>query len=158
MKGIFMKTGQIKFEDEELLRVIYKTLEIFKTVKDTKLKLYNKVLSIEDKKILSILLGVLDTSNRVGDRLNKYGFSYGIIVRTSEMKDEEYNDIYNNYFDDMNIEENIKLEDFLGSLVCNPFFIELNKNAGLSSTKFREVLEASKNKEKTLQKRSNVVL
>lgn len=153
-----MRTEQIKFEDEELARVIYKALEIFNTIKDTRLKVYNRLLSIDDKKVLSILLGTIGTDNRVGDRLNKYGFNYGIVVHTCMMKDEEYNYIYSNYFNNMNINNDAKLEEFLGGLVCNPFFIELNKNAGLSSTKFQEVLEASKNKVKTLQKDSNGVL
>ena len=147
-----MKIKQIEFEDKELSIVIYKMLEIFETVKNTRLKLYNKVLSIEDKKVLAILLAVLNTNNRVGDKLNKYGFNYGIVVSTYEMKDEKYNDTYSNYFSDMDISEDMKLEDFLRYLVDNSFFIELNNNLRLSSTKFIEILELSKSKVKALQK------
>lgn len=155
-----METRQIKFEDEELLEVIYKALEIFNTIRDTKLKICNKVLSIEDKKVLALLQGTLDTNNRVGDKLNKYGFNYGIIVRTSRMNEDEYNDIYSSYFNNVNIDENIKLEDFLSGLVYNPFFIELNKSVGLSITKFKEILDNSRkrSKVKTLQKEFNVIL
>ena len=145
---------ETKFEDEELSGVIYKTLEVFNTIKDTRLKLYDKVLSIEDKKILSLIQGVLDTNNRIGDRLNKGGFNYGIMVRANKINAEDYDKIYSEYFHEllinMHVSEDMRLEDFLYGLINNPFFIELNKSRGLSLTSFKDVLY--KSKVKTLQK------
>ena len=116
---------ETKFEDEELSGVIYKTLEVFNTIKDTRLKLYDKVLSIEDKKILSLIQGVLDTNNRIGDRLNKGGFNYGIMVRANKINAEDYDKIYSEYFHEllinMHVSEDMRLEDFLYGLINNPF-------------------------------------
>ena len=144
----------MKIEDEELLEVIYKTLEIFKTIKDTRLKVYNRVLNIDDKKILSIIQGILDTNNEVGNRLNKLGLNYGIIVKTEKMSEEDYNKVYAEYFNDLVTDEDMRLENILCSLINNQFFIELNKNAGVSLEVFKDILEDSKVK---VYKRNKVI-
>ena len=58
----------MKFNNEEMSVVIYKSMEIYDTFKKTIIKVNSERLSIEDKKYLSLLLGILNTDNQVGNK------------------------------------------------------------------------------------------
>ena len=57
----------MKFNNEEMSVVIYKSMEIYDTFKKSIIKVNSERLSIEDKKYLSLLLGILNTNNQVGN-------------------------------------------------------------------------------------------
>ena len=62
----------MKFNNDEMSVVIYKSMEIYDTLKKTIIKVNSERLSIEDKKYLSLLLGILNTDNQNKDvEINK---------------------------------------------------------------------------------------
>lgn len=147
-----METVKFRFEDADLSMVIYKALEIFDIIKDVKLKLLGRTIDIDEKKQLAILLATLDTDNRVGNRLNKIGLYYGIVVRSNMLTTQKYNCLYDKYFcemlQDMKITEETKLEDLLDHIIGCQFIMELNDDRGLSLDNFRDVLDKSRHDSK----------
>ena len=104
---------EINFEDEEMRMVVYKSTEIYETLRKPIIKTNNRKLSIDDKKYLSLLLGILTTNNEIGNILRMLKYDYGIPVIPNLRSNKECNKIYEEeflpIFELNNINENTKL-------------------------------------------------
>ena len=138
-----METVKLEFNDSDLSVVVYRTIEIFDIIKDVKLKLLGRVINIDEKKILSILLAIIGTENRIGNIINKSSIDYGIEVYSKELAREQYNYIYDNYFSKL-LNSDRTLEDIFSKIICDSFILELNKEKGISQDYFANVIKKSK--------------
>lgn len=147
--------------DDELLACIYKAIEVFDIIKNTTLKIDNERINDENKKYLSLFLGIYLGKNDVSKIFRLFRYSYGIEVYTYTMPETEYINLYKNNFKDllesMLVEENIMLEEFMLKLIEVDFIKNMHYNRGFSLMAIKTLLNKSigdkkEEKIKTLQK------
>lgn len=130
---------------EELLVAIYKSMEIYDTIKYTRLKINNKVINTNDKKYLSLLLGIYFKKNSVSKILNLLRYDYGIYVYTDRKKEEEYVDIYINNFKEivepMLNEETNTIEEFMLKLIEVDFIKWIHNSNSMSLVPIKILLD-----------------
>lgn len=151
--------------EEELLVAIYKALEIYDTIKDTRLIIDNERITDLNKKYLSLLLGINFTKNSVSSVLKLLRYDYGIQVFTYYKREKEYIMIYKKYFKEI-FEEGLlnqinSIEETMLKLIETDFIKKLHYNRGLSLISLKTLLENSrimKEKDKTLQNKQNVLV
>ena len=154
-----LEKEKLNIVDEELIVSICKAVEIFDTMKNTRIKLNGELINGTDKRYLSLLLGIYFTKNEVSKILRLLRYNYDIEVHTVPKRDEEYEKLYNEYFniimDDLITEKDNYIEDFMLNLIAAEFIKKIHKDKGLSLMPVKLLLhESLKNKEKakTLQK------
>lgn len=155
-----LEKEKLNIIDEELIRSIFKTIEIFDIIKNTRIKINNKLITIDNKKYLSLLLGIYFTNNGVSKTLRLLRYNYDIEVFTSVKKQEEYEKIFNEEFSNIvdsliNIEDSC-VENLMLQLLEVDFIKKLHNDKGLSLIPLRLLLHESlqnKEKPKTLQKK-----
>lgn len=145
--------------EEELLVSIYKAMEVFKTFKNSKIKINERTISIEDKKYLALFLGVYYKTNEVSKILHLLRYDYGIEVRTHLLKEEEYMKIYKKNFVDIldNLIEDNTIEEYMLKLLEVDFIKDFYKKRGLNINPVRVLIKSSlehkkKSSSKILQK------
>ena len=155
-----LEKEKLNIIDEELIESIFKAVEIFDIMKNTRIKLNNKLISNNDKKYLSLLLGIYNKKNGVSKILHLLRYNYDIEVLTSIKRYEEYEKIYNEQFSDIvdsliNVEDSC-VENLMLQLLEVDFIKKLHNDKGLSLIPLRLLLHESlenKEKPKTLQKK-----
>lgn len=154
-----LEKEKLNIIDEELVISIYKTIEVFDVIKNTRIKINNKLINGMDKKYLSLLLGVYNNKNGVSKILHLLRYNYDIEVFTKNKKQEEYEKIYNEQFSDIvdsliSVEESC-VENLMLQLLEVDFIKKLHNDKGLSLLPLKLLLHESlenKEKAKTLQK------
>ena len=142
----------------EVSCAINKALEIFFIIKNTILKFNDHIVSFEDKKYLSLLLGIKYTSNSVSNILNRFHYDYGIEIHTQILEKAQEREVYNEYFKDLLNEQGI--EEIMFKLLDIPFILELHNYYGYPVNKLRMAIKDEKESKiliKSLQ-RKNVVI
>lgn len=158
-----MLKEEIRIEniDDELLAAIYKSIEVFDIIKNTTLKIDNERLNNENKKHLSLFMGIYLSKNEVSKIFHLLRYNYGIEVFTSNMKEEEYINLYQNNFKELVLsmvdENHITIEEFMLKLLEVDFIKSIHFNRGFSLIPVKMLLNKSLNgkngeKNKTLQK------
>lgn len=155
-----LEKEKLNIIDEELIESIFKAVEIFDIMKNTRIKLNNKLISNNDKKYLSLLLGIYNKKNGVSKILHLLRYNYDIEVLTSIKRYEEYEKIYNEQFSDIvdsliNVEDSC-VENLMLQLLEVDFIKKLHNDKGLSLIPLILLLHESlenKEKPKTLQKK-----
>ena len=146
-----LEKEKLNIVDEGLIVSIYKTIEIFDVIKNTRIRINNELISNIDKKYLSLLLGIDFTNNEISKILHLLRYNYDIEIYTSAKREEEYERIVNSLLQ----EEDNYLENFMLNLLEVDFIKNLHHNKGLSLTPLKLLLHKSlqsKEKAKTLQK------
>ena len=83
---------------DEVKVSLYEGMSIFNVLKDCDVNMNNEVVSLEDKKYISMYIGLINSKNSISLYLKeknikfKFGFNYKFL------KQEEYLEIYNSYF------------------------------------------------------------
>ena len=126
----------------EVSCVIHKALEIFFIIKNTILKFNDHIVSFEDKKYLSLLLGIKYTNNRVSDILSRFHYDYGIEINTQILEKAQEREVYNEYFKDLLNEQSI--EEIMFKLLDIPFILELHNYYGYPVNKLRMAIKDEK--------------
>lgn len=85
---------------KEVKKTLYKGLTIFNMIKDYDLKINKDYIGLEDKKFLSLYLGIINTENKVSSYLkqNDIDLKSFVNVESYELSMEEYLRLYENYF------------------------------------------------------------
>ncbi len=155
-----LEKEKLNIVDESLVESIFKAIEVFDIIKNTRLKINNKLINSLDKKYLSLLLGIYYKENEVSKILHLLRYNYDIEVFTRTKKQEEYEQIYIEDFsevmDDLIKVENSYLENLMLQLLEVEFIKKLHNDKGLSLIPLRLLLHESlenKEKTKTLQKK-----
>lgn len=145
--------------DIEVNAAIHKSMEIFMIIKNTILKMDGKVISLENKKLLALLLGIEYTDNNVSRKLKELLYNYRIIVHTDERDKEECIQVYDEYFKDtiesFELESDFKIEELMLKLLNTEFITYLHERNNYPINRLRIVLtEVVRTKKliKTLQK------
>lgn len=148
----------IEFKDEEMQAVIYKSMEMYENIKNSAMKVGNKEVDADDKRYLALLLGILNTNNRVGNVLTLMKYDYGMSVVPGYKSNQECNKIYRNHFcklfDENNIKEETKVEDLMFFLLENRMIQRLHHSMGMSIICIKLIMHNLKeNTKKELQKK-----
>jgi len=85
---------------EEVKMTIYEGMAIFNLIKDYDLSIDKENISLDDKKYLSLYLGIMSTKNKITEYLekNKINFKTYFNFNKKILKIEDYIELYNNYF------------------------------------------------------------
>lgn len=141
------KNIELQNISDNLSPAIYKSLEVFDTIKNTKLKIGNKTLSIEDKKLLSLFIGVYYTDNPVSKIIKLLRYNYGIEVYTTSKSEDCYKDIYEKNFSDLfsniGINEQTNTLEFALLLFDQEFMEYFHHSLGLSLMPIRLLIGKS---------------
>lgn len=137
----------------------HKGMEVFFVIANAALKIDDKLLTVEDKKILSLLLGIEYTSNNVSKKLKNFFWSYRVLVYTPDLERDKCIEIYDKNFieliENFGLQENFCLEELMLKLLDLEFIISLHEINNCSVKKVKKTLSKSidsKLKIKTLQK------
>lgn len=133
---------------EEVKTTLYAGMSIFGLIKDVEISMKDKNISINDKKYLSLYLGVINTENRVSNYLKSNNIKIGTFINFKYLKQEEYLDIYNNYFVDILNEINFEsIERNLEYLLSKDVIKDFNISNGYN---INSVIEGNKQKVKVI--------
>lgn len=107
---------------EEVKRSLYTGMAIFNLIKDYDLTIGREDISLEDKKYLSLYLGIINSKNKISNYLKEKEIRFRINFNSNPklLKREDYIDLYNKHFIDI-----FKCINF-NSIECNLDYL-LNK-------------------------------
>ena len=77
---------------------VYAGMSIFNLIKDCELTIKDEVVTLEDKKYLSLYLGIINTKNNISNYLKEKNIRFNNLVTFKGLNHEEYIKIYNDYF------------------------------------------------------------
>lgn len=107
---------------EEVKRALYAGMAILNLIKNYDLSIDGENISLEDKKYLSLYLGIINSKNKVSSYLKEKEIKFRINFNFNPklLKKEDYLEIYNKYFVDIFNDINFN------SIECNLDYL-LNK-------------------------------
>ena len=126
----------MKKETKDIKTSIYFGMSIYKTIKNCKIKLDSHLLTPEDKKYLSLYLGLIKSKNKISESLNTRKMENNIMVSATFLNQEEYVKIYMNDFS--NIIDNVdfsSIENYLNFLASQDIVKMFNKRNGINLSK-----------------------
>ncbi len=88
-------------ETKEMKTSIYLGMSIYRTMKDCRIKFDQYLLTMQDKKYLSLYLGLIKSKNRVSERFKTLTMENNIMVNATFLNQDEYARIYMNDFADI---------------------------------------------------------
>ena len=88
----------MKENNNEVKMSIYAGMSIFDLIKDVDIILEKQSITLQDKKYLSLYLGIINTNNIVSYYLKSKDINIGTFINFKYLKSEEYLEIYNKYF------------------------------------------------------------
>lgn len=88
-------------ETKEIKTSIYLGMSIYRTMKDCRIKFDQYLLTMQDKKYLSLYLGLIKSKNRVSERFKTLTMENNITVNATFLNQDEYARIYMNDFADI---------------------------------------------------------
>lgn len=88
-------------EPKEIKTSIYLGMSIYRTMKDCRIKFDQYLLTMQDKKYLSLYLGLIKSKNRVSERFKTLTMENNIMVNATFLNQDEYARIYMNDFADI---------------------------------------------------------
>ena len=150
----------LNFNNDEMNVVVYKSIEIFDTIKNTIIKINSYKLNIEDKKFLSLLLGITETDNQIGNILKMLKYNCGISVLSNLKSNDECEKIYYDNFSELFESNNITdVADLMLFVLKNDFIKNLHYSTGISNKKIKTVIYHLKenNKEDKVLKKEKIV-
>lgn len=106
--------------EKEIKNTIYTGISIFKIIKNSIVKIDKQIVSLEDKKYLSLYLGIINCD------IDEYCIEYEPINKYL------YNDIYNEYFKDILINLDLSsTNNYYNSLLNTDIVKKFNKDYGI---------------------------
>ena len=88
-------------ETKEMKTSTYLGMSIYRTMKDCRIKFDQYLLTMQDKKYLSLYLGLIKSKNRVSERFKTLTMENNIMVNATFLNQDEYARIYMNDFADI---------------------------------------------------------
>ena len=121
----------------EVKHSFYAAMSIYKIIRNVNIKMDNDYISLEDKKYLSLYLGVINTDNSITNYFKEKSINIGTFINFRFLEQEEYLKIYNddfiNIFNQMNFES---LEENLKFLLSKDVIKKFNKSNGYYIEKY----------------------
>lgn len=114
---------------QEVKMSIYAGMSIFDTIKNCQIEIDGRNISLEDKKFLSLYLGIINTENEISKFMKLKKLNFNIKVNFNFLNTEKYLEIYNNYF--IEILNNIRfesMEEYFNSLLDKEIIKAFNEN------------------------------
>lgn len=116
---------------QEVKTSVYAGMSIFSLIKDTEISIGEGIMSLEDKKYLSLYLGLINTKNTISDYLKSKNVNISTFINYSFLNNEEYLKIYNTYFVDILDEINFEsIESHFDYLLSKEVVKSFNRNYG----------------------------
>lgn len=157
-KEISMEELMFYNGDKEMNDAIYKGMEIFAIFKDTILKMEDQILSLEDKKVLALLLGIEYSENVVSKSLEPFFENHWIKVNVMPKEPYECIGLYNHFFKSfipsLELMDGCRVEDLAMRLFSVPLIIALHEYSNYPRNRVKQMLDdlvKTKRKVKTLQ-------
>lgn len=121
---------------KEIKTFIYVGMSIFNEIKDVELMIDSNILSLKDKKYLSLYLGIINTKNKVSDYLKEKEVKFKFPKGIKYLSQEEYLYIYDMYFVDILKEISFNsVEENLNNLLSKKIIQDFNMCNGYYATK-----------------------
>ncbi|MBR6690641.1 MAG: hypothetical protein IKL65_04860 [Bacilli bacterium] len=116
---------------EEVKASIYAGMSIFNVIKDYDLIMWNEKLSLNDKKYLSLYLGLINSKNNINLYLKENEIRFKFNINYKLLKQEEYLEVYNLYFVEIFNEINFEsIEEHLNYLLNKKVVQSFNRCNG----------------------------
>lgn len=118
---------------EEVKKSVYAGMSIFNSIKDYTLIMGNEELTLEDKKYLSLYLGIINTKNRISLYLKEKEIKFKIDFKYHYklLNQDEYLKVYNEYFvDELKEISFSSIEENFNFLLSKKIIKEYNKCNG----------------------------
>ena len=110
---------------------VYAGMSIFNLIKDCELSIKDEVISLDDKKYLSLYLGIINTKNNISNYLKEKNIRFNNLVTFKGLNQEDYIKIYNNYFIEIFDEINFNsIEQNFEFLLSKDIIKKFNKSNG----------------------------
>lgn len=117
--------------NDEVKTSLYVGMSIFKLIKDQELNIRNKNLTLEDKKYLSLYLGIINSKNKISTYLKQKEVKFNLKIPFKYLDKEEYIELYTNYFIDIFKEVNFEsIEIHLKYLLSKEIIQIFNRSNG----------------------------
>jgi len=129
--NIIKNGGYMKGNCEEVKLSVYAGMSIFDLLKGCEIKIWDKAISIEDKKYLSLYLGIINTKNKISSYLDKENIKFNILINFNFLHQDKYLKIYNEYFSDILMDVDFEsIENYLTYLLSKDIIKSFNKSNG----------------------------
>lgn len=116
---------------DEVKTSVYAGMSIFDVIKDFELNMYGENVSLEDKKYLSLYLGLVNTKNKISLFLKEKEIKFKLKINYKFLRQEEYLEIYNSYFVEIMNEINFNsIEEHLNYLLSKKVVQDFNRCNG----------------------------
>jgi len=144
-------------DDRELAMAIHKAMEIFAILKDMILKLDEQIVSLEDKKYLSLFLGIRNTENRINNLLKLFYGDLELTIEITELEENQALHTYSQYFQELMPEllSESKFEAFMIKLLNIPFILKLHTYYDYPINKVQIALKEALNSKKLIKTLQN---
>lgn len=97
---------------------IFEGMKIFNELKSCKILLNEELISMNDKKYLSLYLGIINTENKISKILRNSNSRFNIQTHCKSLTSQKYNEILNIYFLDIFNQVNfISIDEYLNFLL-----------------------------------------
>lgn len=117
----------MKNEILEVKQALYAGMSIYKELMNSIVEINGKKITLEDKKYMSIYLGMLNTENIISTKLKEPGYRVYKRVKYKQLTNEEYMNIYKEHFVELfNQMDFNSIVNCFNSLLDNEVIINLN--------------------------------
>lgn len=118
---------------EEVKKSVYAGMAIFNLIKDYTLMMGDEELTLEDKKYLSLYLGIINTKNKISLYLKEKEIKFQIDFKCNYklLSQDEYLKVYNEYFvDELREISFSSIEENFNFLLSKKIVKEYNRSNG----------------------------
>ena len=116
---------------DEVKKSLYAGMSIFNSIKDVNIFINNTEICLNDKKYLSLYLGIIYTNNVISKYLKEKGIRLKYDITLKKLNVQEYLNLYNLYFIDIFNEINfVSIEENFNNLLSKNIIDYFNKCNG----------------------------
>lgn len=127
----------MKKDIQEIKNAIYTGICIYQRLSKTIVSIENEIVSFEDKKDLSLYLGIIHSENSISNLLLKTELKKDTNIKYKKIDEQEMKNIYNKIFRDSLIQLNFEtIEDYFSSLLEKDIVIKLNREYSFNPLNF----------------------
>ena len=120
----------------EVKESLYRGMSIFNILKDVGVVMNGKEVLTEDKKYLSLYLGIINSDNKISIYLKEKNIKFGFPKTIRDLTQEQYLEIYNKYFIDILNEINFEsIEYNFNYLLSKKVVRDFNRSNGYYANK-----------------------
>lgn len=121
----------------EIKNAMYAGVCLYNRLRKTILEIEGEYVSLEDKKVLGLYLGILHTQNSVSNKVMDTELFKNTNIGYKSVDEYDYFNSYEKYFkyifDNMNFEN---IEDYFQSLLNNEIIVKLNREYNFNPKEF----------------------